>query len=142
MQLACGQPVTTDSIHDTIETLERLGWEALGAGQLDRAVAIGREPRLARAGGVGLRARVPAALAWEQLANVDSATALFEQLATTPWGYLSNALSAFVMRSYGLQRLAAMEGERGRAARETLRVWWADAEPEFRRRVVDEVLGR
>ncbi len=140
-QLACGQPVTTDSIHDTIETLERLGWEALGAGQLDRAVAIGREPRLARAGGVGLRARVPAALAWEQMANIDSATALFEQLAATPWGLLANALSSFVMRSYGLQRLAAMEGEPGRAARETLREWWADAELEFWRRVVEPLLG-
>ena len=46
------------------------------------------------------------------------------------------------MRSYGLQRLAAMEGEPGRAARETLRVWWADAEPEFRRRVVEPLLGQ
>ena len=51
------------------------------------------------------------------MANIDSATALFEQLAATPWGQMPNAPSAFVMQSYGLQRLAAMEGEPGRAAR-------------------------
>ena len=75
------------------------------------------------------------------MANIDSATALFEQLAATPWGQLANAASSFVMRSYGLQRLAAMDGEPGRAAREKLREWWADAEPEFRRRVVEPLIG-
>lgn len=140
-QLDCGAPVTTDSIHDTIETLERLGWEALGAGDLQRAIDIGNEPRLGRAGGVGLRARVPAAIAMERQGRADSAAAFFGRLADTPFGLVSNAFSAFLMQSYGLQRLAAMEGARGDAARATLREWWADAEPEFRRRVVEPLIG-
>ncbi len=35
-----------------------------------------------------------------------------------------------------------VEGELGERAREQLRSDWVDAEPEFRRRVVEVVLGR
>jgi hypothetical protein len=52
-----------------------------------------RVGRLTPAGGVGLRARAPAALAYEELGIPDSAAAICQDLARAPFGWISNATS-------------------------------------------------
>ncbi len=113
----------------------------MGDGDLPRAMEIGNDPRLARAGGVGLTARVPAAIALQRQGRADSAAAFFQRLTETPFGFVTNAPMAFLMWGYGLRALVEMDGAGASQAREQLREQWADAEPEFVRRVVEPTLA-
>jgi tetratricopeptide (TPR) repeat protein len=135
-QLDCAAPIVTDSLHDTLETLEALGWRAVAEGRLDDAVEIGREPLLLRAGGQGLRARASAAYAFVVLDMPDSAKAIYEPMAEAPFGWVANAPSAIVMRSYALRRLSRMEGAVADSAGHILRRDWSDAEPAFLQRMM------
>ena len=134
-RLGCGAEVVVDSLRDTIESLEVLGWRAAGGGQYADAVRIGSDPRLSQAGGAGLRARAPAAIAYEALGLPDSAAFVYKDMARARFGWISNATSAFVMRSWALRRLAALGGPAGDSAVSVLTQDWADAEPEFLARV-------
>ena len=100
-----------------------------------------RHPRLVgRVGTASLRARIPAALAYERSGFPDSASLIYEHLARGPFGQINYAQSAWVTRSYALRRLVALGGDHADSARAALRHDWADAEPEFRRRVAEVVL--
>ncbi|MGB5673945.1 MAG: hypothetical protein WBO43_05305, partial [Gemmatimonadota bacterium] len=138
-RLDCGAPIATDSLNDEIETLEALGWRAVAEGRLEDAVRIGREPILSRAGGPGLRARAPAAYAYEALGMPDSARAIYEPMTRAPFGWISNAPSAIAVRSYALRRLARMGGVAGDSAFAILRRDWAEAEPAFLDRMSGEI---
>ena len=72
----------------------------------------------------------------------DSAAAVYDGLVRAPFGLINHAQSATLMRSYGLRRLVALGGERADSARAVLQRDWVDAEPEFRSRVVERVVGR
>ena len=137
--MRCGGEAQSDSVRDRIETLERLGWEALNEGRLQDVVRIGADPFLPRAGSVGRSARAPAALAYERLEMPDSAAAIYEPLVQAYAGFAGGP--AWVRRSFALRRLATFDGEVGERAREQLRSDWVDAEPEFRRRVAEPILG-
>jgi serine/threonine-protein kinase len=130
-RLDCAAPIATDSLRDEIETLEALGWRAVAEGRLEDAVRIGREPILSRAGGPGLRARAPAAFAYEALGMADSARAIYEPMARAPFGWISHAPSAIAMRSYALRRLARMGKAAGDSASARLDRDWVEAEPAF-----------
>jgi tetratricopeptide (TPR) repeat protein len=136
-RLNCRADVVTDSLRDPIETLEALGWKAVVEGRYGDAVRIGSEPLLRRAGGAGSRGRAPAAFAYEALGTPDSAAAIFRDMARAPFGYISSAPSAIVMRSYALRQLARLPGAAGDSALAVLRAEWAEAEPEFLGRVAD-----
>ncbi len=135
--LDCGADVATDSLLDPIETLEALGWEAAAERRYRDAVRIGSEPRLLKAGGAGLRALAPAAFAYEKLGIPDSAAAIYRKVVRAPFGFVSHAPSAMVLRSYALQRLAGLGGTVGDSAAAVLREDWADAEFEFLARMSD-----
>ena len=111
-------------------------------GRYHDAIRIGREPRVRRAGGPGLRARLTAAVGFEAMGLSDSAVALYEQAANVPFGDPLTAPPALVLRSYALRRLAGLGGDVAISAREELSRDWADAEPEFRSRVAAALLGR
>ena len=140
-QLPCGGQTVVDSVHDEIEALALLVWQAVAEERHADAVRIGHHPRLeGRVGTASLRARIPVALAYERSGFPDSASLIYEHLARGPFGQINHAQSAWVTRSFALRRLVALGGERADSARAALRHDWADAEPEFRRRVAEVVL--
>ena len=137
----CDAPLRTDSLLDNIETLEGLGWEAVRTGQFDDALRIAREPILARAGGPGLRARAPSAVAFETLGLPSSAAAIYGEISRGTFGLTDRASSVFALKSFALQKLVALGAEGAEEARAELRRMWADAEPAFVERVVIPLLG-
>ncbi len=139
--LRCGGEAQSDSVRDRIESLERLGWDALNEGRLRDAIRIAAEPFLARAGSEGSSARAPAALAYERLEMPDSAAAIYDRLVHRTAATFETGVASIVRRSFALRRLAAFEGQVGERAREQLRSDWVDAEPEFWRRVVEPLVG-
>ncbi|MCH7564941.1 MAG: ArsR family transcriptional regulator [Gemmatimonadetes bacterium] len=142
--LQCGAPSQVDSALTWIETIERMGWEHLAAGRLQQATAPVASPRLPRAGGDGIRALLPAAVAYERLGMPDSAAAIYEEIVRlSPIGNAREfAGYSLAYEQYALRRLVAMGGAAADDARRQLQHAWQDAEPEFRRRVVEVVLGR
>ncbi len=142
--LQCGAPSQADSAMAWIETVERMGWEHLAAGRLQQATAAASEPRLRRAGGDGIRALLPAAVAYERLGMPDSAAAIYAEIVRfSPIGNAKEfAGFSLAYEQYALRHLVALGGAAADDARRQLRHAWQDAEPEFRRRVVEVVLGR
>jgi tetratricopeptide (TPR) repeat protein len=121
-----------DRLRDDLEAMERDGWWALGAGNFEQAIRIGGHARLARAGFLGWRARLPAAIAYERLGMADSARAVYELLTPPRWGRTPPDLPpALLVQVFALRGLVRLGGERGEEARRTLRGIWQDAEPEF-----------
>ena len=100
-----------------------------------------REPILARAGGLGLRARAPSAVAFETLGLSSSAAAIYHEISRGTWGQTDRAASVFSLKSFALQKLVALGAEGAEEARAELRRMWADAEPAFVERVVIPLLG-
>ena len=140
-RLSCGGQAVVDSVHDEIEALALLAWQAVAEERYADAVRIGHHPRLeGRVGTPSLRARLPVALAYERTGFPDSASAIYEHLARGPFGQTNHAQSAWVTRSFALRRLVALGGARADSARAALRHDWADAEPEFRTQVAGPVL--
>ena len=142
--LRCGAPSLVDSALTWIETIERMGWEHVAAGRLQQATAPAASPRLPRTGGDGIRALLPAAVAYERLGMPDSAAAIYEEIVRlSPIG---NALDfagySLAYEQYALRRLVAMGGPAADDARRQLEHAWQDADAEFRNRVADRVLAR
>jgi hypothetical protein len=140
-RLPCGAELATDSLHDAIETLEAMGWKAVREARHEQAVRVGADALLGRAGGPGLRARAPTAAAFVALGQPDSAAAIYREIATAPFGWITNAPSAILMRSYALRQLAGLGGVIGDSAAEVLRADWADAEAVFLSRVANPLIG-
>jgi tetratricopeptide (TPR) repeat protein len=139
--LPCGGQAVVDSVRDEIEALALLAWQAVAEERYADAVRIGHHPRLeGRVGTPSLRARLPAALAYERTGFPDSASAIYEHLARGPFGQTNHAQSAWVTRSFALRRLVALGGAGADSARMALRHDWADAEPEFRTQVAAPLL--
>ena len=111
------------------------------ARQFDDARSIAREPILSRAGGPGLRARAPSAVAFETLGLPSSAAAIYGEISRGTFGLTNRASSVFAMKSFALQKLVALGAEGAAEARAELRRMWADAEPAFVERVVIPLLG-
>ncbi len=74
----------------------------------------------------------------------DSAGAMYEEIVRrSPIGDATEfAGYSLAYERYALRRLLAMGGAAADEARRQLQHAWQDAEPAFRRRVVDEVLSR
>ena len=74
----------------------------------------------------------------------DSAAAIYERIVRlSPIGDAKEfAGYSLAYEQYALRRLVAMGGPGADDARRQLEHAWQDAEPEFRRRVVEVVLGR
>ena len=83
------------------------------------------------------------AIAFERLGQPDSAAAVYlEILAKTPTTLVNHIPASLVRQSFVLRRLVELGGADAASALDRLQRDWADAEVEFRRRVVDRVLGR
>ncbi len=120
-----------------------MGWEHLAAGRLQQATAPTASPRLPRAGGDGIRALLPTAVAYERLGMQDSAAAIYEEIVRmSPIGDAREfAGYSLAYEQYALRSLVAMGGAAADDARRQLQHAWQDAEPQFARRVAEPILG-
>ena len=142
--LQCGAPSQVDSAMAWIETVERMGWEHLAAGRLQQATAPAASPRLPRAGGDGIRALMPAAVAYERMGMPDSAAAIYEEIVRLSAIGDAREFAGYSLayEQYALRRLVALGGAAADDARRQLQHAWQDAEPEFARRVAEPLIGR
>ena len=139
----CEARAPVDSVRDEIEALELMQWSALRDGRLDDAVRIGSTPALVNAGAPRLHARLPSAIAFERLGQPDSAAAVYREIiAKTPATLVNHIPASLVRHSFVLRRLVQLGGYDAANASDRLRQEWVDAEPAFRSRVVDVVIGR
>jgi hypothetical protein len=136
----CGA-LAADSARDAIEHLEAAGWLALRGRNFDAVDRLARDRRLANAGLQGQRARLPGILALERRGLTDSAVALYRELARPGMGRTTQAAQTWIVGGFARRRLAALHGPAADQARAALAVQWADAEPEFRRRIAEPLLG-